>query len=142
MPRVPLPTSGHCYESQNLAPAGEPAADPDSARRRSARAASRGSGRRRQRAVRGLRERPQPAAGATSWDPRGLEAGGASPQMKELAALQKSWTNFSGDDGCGRGAWEWGVAPTPQGPRRRNSGGEAAARAPSSRFPPPRGQDA
>lgn len=66
--------------------------------------------------------------------PRGLEAGGAPPQKKkELAALNKSWTNFSGNDGCGRGEWDWRVAPTPPAPRRRNLGSGGAPQHPASR---------
>lgn len=138
----PLPTFGHCDESQNLPAAEERAADPDSAWRRAARTASRGSGRRQQWAVRGLRERPQPAPGATSSNAQGTRGRRRPPaQKKELAALQKSWTNFSGDDGCGRGEWDWGVAPTPPAPRSWNVRSEAAERPPTPRFPPPRGQE-
>ena len=86
---------------------------------------------------------PSPRPARRRPTPRGLEAGDApQPKKKELAALQKSWTNFSGDDGCGRGEWDWGIAPTPPAPRSWNVRSEAAERPPTPRFPPPRGQDA
>lgn len=90
-----------------------------------------------------LRKRPQPAPGAMSSNAQGPRGRGRPlAPKKELAALQKSWTNFSGDDGCGRGEWDWGVAPTPPALRSRNVGSEAAEPSPTPRFPPPRGHDA
>ena len=103
----PLPTSGHYDESQNFLAAREPAADPDSAWRRSARAASRGSGRRRQPAVLPTTQATPTSARRDVVERPGASRPGTSPGPKKvLAALQKSWTNFSGDDGCGRGEWD------------------------------------
>ena len=103
----PLPTSGHYDESQNFLAAREPAADPDSAWRRSARAASRGSGRRRQPAVLPTTQATPTSARRDVVERPGASRPGTPPgPKKELAALQKSWTNFSGDDGCGRGEWD------------------------------------
>lgn len=132
----PLPTSGPCDASQSsLRSEARPLTQIPSGRLR-------GSGRRRQWAVRGLSERPQP--GPRNVGRPGASRPGALPpqRKKELATLQKSWANFSGDDGCGRGEWGWGIESTPPAPRRWNLGNQAAGRPPAFRFPPPRGQDA
>lgn len=103
--------------------------DPDSAWRRSAR-------RFREWAPPAARGRfdyasdPSPAPGAMSSNAQGLEAGDA-PWPQKLAALQKSWTNFSGDDGCGRGEWDWGSRAHAAGPKGKDVGGEAAEPSPT-----------
>lgn len=87
-----------------------------------------------------LRPPGTPARARRDVEHPGLEAGG-TPQKreKELAALQKSWTNFSGDDGCGRGKWDWGVAPTPPAPGRRRE--PSAGADPSTPLSAPPGLD-
>lgn len=133
----PLPTSGLRDDSQNLPAAGEPTADPDSARRRSARAASRGSGRRRQRAVLRLCRGPQPAPGATS-DTRGLEAGGTPPKKKKswqhcrkVGLTSQATIAAAGASGTG------GSRPRSRPPGE--GGNQVAERSPARRFPPPLG---
>lgn len=139
----PLPTSGHCDESPNSPAVREPAADPDSAGpraegggRRAARAASRRSGRRRSRQCADPESDPSPRP-SRRRTPRASRPGEPTPQKDELAALQKSWTNFSGADGCGRGR----VGLGGRVPRRWPSGGGAPGAkrqsAPTSPLPAP-----
>lgn len=134
----PLSASDYNDESPKLICGGGPAADPDSACHGGRAPLPRGSGHRGQRVVPDCASDPGPALRPRT--PRGLEARGTPLQKKkELAALKKSWTNFSGEDGCGRVEWDWGVAPTSPVYRRRNSGSPAT---PTPCFPPPQGQDA
>lgn len=96
----------------------------------------------------GADRRPHPPQGtpAGAPDTRGLETGAHPPPLRrkeELAASQKSWTNFSGDDGCGRGEWDWGSRPR-RLPRRRTEpkSGPPAPVPPLQAGTPTRGQAA
>lgn len=108
----PLPTPDDGDGSQKPAAAGQPAADPDSARRPAARAAPRATG----AAAGGWSPTPRATPAHARRDVAGRP--GASrpgapptPKNRELAALKKSWTNFSGDGGCGGGEWGGGSRP-------------------------------
>lgn len=118
---------------------GEPTADPDSAPQRSARAASRGSGRRQQQAV--LRPPGTPSRARRDVRHPGLEEGGTPPKKreKELQHCTKvgltSQATMAAAGASGTGGSR---------PRRRPPGGggnQAAERTPAPRYPPPPGLD-